>query len=203
MDFKVRVLDFICIYVKQNQTDKAFAKPEMQLTLIQGLLNALKVAHLDKHQILFERIKSVLAIIAKQSSGGSASDESAKTDSKDEQSGKQGKMLLTELTSMLLRPTTEQGLQKAYSESFIVLTKHFWDDPNQREFLIFTHKELLKKFLGGRCPHTSGLNAQFFQNLVEQCPQLGWAISKPLLKCFLIKGPQEGESKGEGARTNH
>ena len=38
-----------------------------QLKLIRGLLNALSVAHKDKHQILFDRIKSVLTIMAKQS----------------------------------------------------------------------------------------------------------------------------------------
>ena len=57
MDFKVRALDFLSIYVKQNASPPA----ETQMKLIQGLLKALQVAHNDSHTILFERIKSVLA----------------------------------------------------------------------------------------------------------------------------------------------
>ena len=34
--------------------------------LIQGLLKALTTAHKDKHTILFDRIKTVLAMMAKQ-----------------------------------------------------------------------------------------------------------------------------------------
>jgi hypothetical protein len=37
----------------------------LQLPLIQGLLKGLSVAHKDKHQALFERIKAVLTLIAK------------------------------------------------------------------------------------------------------------------------------------------
>jgi len=42
MDFKVRALDFLSIYVKQSQPDAS-----NQLKLIQGLLKALTVAHKD------------------------------------------------------------------------------------------------------------------------------------------------------------
>ena len=66
MDFKVRALDFISIYVKQ----KGYASEEgRQLHLIQGLLKALTTAHKDRHTILFDRIKTVLAMMAKQDKG--------------------------------------------------------------------------------------------------------------------------------------
>ena len=63
MDFKVRAVDFLSIYVKQRayQSD-----PSVQIKLIRGLLKGLSAANVDKHQILFERIKSVLALMAKQ-----------------------------------------------------------------------------------------------------------------------------------------
>lgn len=62
MDFKVRAVDFLSIYVKQ----RAFkGNSEVQIKLIRGLLKGLSVAHADKHQVLFERIKSVLALMAK------------------------------------------------------------------------------------------------------------------------------------------
>lgn len=66
MDFKVRVLDFISIYVRQTQGSSGNAAN--QVKLIQGLLKGLNVAHGDKHTILFDRIKSVLALIAKSAS---------------------------------------------------------------------------------------------------------------------------------------
>lgn len=64
MDFKVRAVDFLSIYVKQ----RAFqGDSDVQVKLIRGLLKGLSVAHADKHTILFERIKSVLSLMAKQS----------------------------------------------------------------------------------------------------------------------------------------
>jgi hypothetical protein len=93
MDFKVRALDFLSIYVKQSQPDSS-----KQLKLIQGLLKALTVAHKDAHTILFDRIKSVLAQIAKQST--LQPKEESKVDSGN---GKECKMLLTEMMAMLLR----------------------------------------------------------------------------------------------------
>ena len=42
-------------------------------------------------------------------------------------------------------------MQKAYMESFVSLTKQFVesDDTDMNEFVAFTYKELLKKFLDG------------------------------------------------------
>lgn len=110
------------------------------MPLIQGLLKGLSVAHKDKHQALFDRIKAVLTLIAKQSAGGN------------QQAGStECKMLLTELLTMLMRQHNDAALYKAYSDSLVVLIKHFWETPANHEFLTFTFKELLKKFLGGRC----------------------------------------------------
>ena len=63
MDFKLRALDFISIYVKECEKQP----PEMKISLIKGLLKALTVAYKDKHTTMFDRIKAVLALIAKQS----------------------------------------------------------------------------------------------------------------------------------------
>ncbi len=40
--------------------------------------------------------------------------------------GKESKILLTEMMTMLLRAHQDAALSKAYSDSFIVLSKHFW-----------------------------------------------------------------------------
>ena len=63
MDFKVRALDFLSIYVKEKSYQ---GNSMIQIKLIRGLLKALSVAHRDQHKILFERIKSVLTLMAKQ-----------------------------------------------------------------------------------------------------------------------------------------
>ena len=68
MDFKVRVLDFIAIYVKKNGYSR---DPMVQIKLIRGLLKGLSTAHTDENKPLFDRIKSVLAMMAKQQAGGS------------------------------------------------------------------------------------------------------------------------------------
>ena len=62
-DFKVRAVDFLSIYVKQKGYQGNSA---VQIKLIRGLLKGLSTAHSDKNQILFERIKAVLGLMAKQ-----------------------------------------------------------------------------------------------------------------------------------------
>ena len=62
-DFKVRAVDFLSIYVKQKGYQGNAA---VQIKLIRGLLKGLSTAHSDKNQILFDRIKAVLGLMAKQ-----------------------------------------------------------------------------------------------------------------------------------------
>lgn len=156
MDFKVRALDFLDIYVKQSDHKRA---PETQMKLIQGLLKGLNSAQNDNHTILFDRIKSVLGSIAKQSSH--AAEEQKSSD------GKECQILLTEMMTMLLRTQKDQALCKAYADSFVVLTKQFWEDASQREFITFTYKELLKKFLSGRVNPMCGLTQKFILHAFE------------------------------------
>lgn len=62
MDFKVRTLDFMSIYIKEKHYQ---TKPAYQIKIIRGLLNALSVAHRDSNTTLFERIKQILSQMAK------------------------------------------------------------------------------------------------------------------------------------------
>lgn len=117
-------------------------------------------------------------------------------------------VLMTEMMQMLLKQHRDTALQQAYTDCFILLTKHFYDQesPEIREFLGFTFKELLSKFLGGRFPATSGLKQKLFERVFEQCPSIGWSVIKTVLKCFLPKGKQDSEDaseKEEGSRGNH
>lgn len=77
-----------------------------------------------------------------------------------------------------------------------MLTKHFYDQEQDdiREFLGFTFRELLNKFLGGRFATTSSLKLKLFQTVFEQCPCLGWMVIKTVIKCFLQKEKTENSS---------
>jgi len=69
------VLDFIAIYVKEmKKGNQQFDT----LRLIKGLLKALQVAHSDKNTILFERIKTVLTLIARGNNVSCDNDEEHK-----------------------------------------------------------------------------------------------------------------------------
>ena len=99
-DFKVRAVDFLSIYVKSKSYT---SDPTVQIKLIRGLLKGLSSAHTDKHQILFERIKSVLALLAKQ--GQSSGNQAATAGNKKAANGQQEetKLLLSEISRLVLK----------------------------------------------------------------------------------------------------
>ena len=79
---------------------------------------------------------------------------------------KEQKILMTETMAKLLKPNKNAGLNKAYSDIFLLLTKHHYgkdgtENP-MRPFVITTYKELLKKFLQGRTNMKSGLSSKLF-----------------------------------------
>ena len=67
VDFKLRVLDFIEIYIKEMKKEIHYGKHIKidSIKIIKGLIKSLQIAHQDKNTQLFDRIKSVLGIIAK------------------------------------------------------------------------------------------------------------------------------------------
>jgi hypothetical protein len=95
MDFKVRALDFLAIYIKEKHYQ---SKPAIQIKLIRGLLQALSVAHRDAHKALFDRIKQILAQMAKQ---GVAQQEESKQ--VQESNLQECQVLMTEMMQMLLK----------------------------------------------------------------------------------------------------
>lgn len=189
MDFKVRALDFIAIYVKEMKKKENSQVQMQSFDLIKGLLKTLQVAHQDKHTILFDRIKTILATMAKSQAGqkGASKDKSdgnmeeGKAEEDEENSGaKESEILLTEMMGLLLRPCKDEKLLKTYVDCFIVLTKHLYEsslddqDGPLFKFLVFTFKELLKKLLQSRNSKSASLNAQLFKQVFEACPTLGW-----------------------------
>ena len=206
-DFKVRVLDFVGIYVKEMKkketTNRSKALDSMDL--IKGLLKGLQAAHSDQNMILFERIKAVISMMAK------GTQDQQKEDG-ESSSIKQNKIIMTELMSQMLKHSKDQQMLKAYQDCFMFLTKHFYQSGNKKlqKFLVFTYKELLKKFLSGRTSSTI-LSVRFFQAAFEQNPSFGWNFAKLLLKCIAqIKSKEKVEegkvaaagSESEGVDAN-
>lgn len=159
-DFKVRVLDFVAIYIKETKKQPTNNHALESLEIIKGLLKGLQVAHTDRNTILFERIKTVISMMARGpqqalvGEGEEASDDSIK----------ENKIVMTELMTQLLKNSKDQQMLKAYQDCFLLLTKTYYqaqsNQPLQR-FLAFTYKELLKNFLGGRMA-SNAINVKFF-----------------------------------------
>lgn len=157
------------------------------------------MAHADQQPVLFERIKAVLTLLAKQGQAGSAAEGTAAVSA-------ESKVLLDELVGQATRQHKDPSMQKAYTDCLLLLAKHYYDSPEKqvRDQLVAAFKDLLKKYLGGRV-QTASLNAKFFQAAFEQCPGVALALVKVILRGFLPKGA-EGESKEdgeEGSRSNH
>lgn len=95
MEFKVRVLDFMAIYVKEMKRPENAANAIDTHRMIKGLIKALQVAHADKNTTLFDRIKTVLTLIARSQSSGACSDV------------KNAKVLMTEIVALVLKPTKD------------------------------------------------------------------------------------------------
>mmetsp|Transcript_18132 Transcript_18132/g.30976 ORF Transcript_18132/g.30976 Transcript_18132/m.30976 type:complete len:332 (-) Transcript_18132:50-1045(-) len=157
------------------------------MLIIKGLLKALQVAHLDKNTILFERIKTVLTLIAR---GGSSqiNGEGQQDEEERAELNKERKMLMTEVVALVLKPTKDQKMHQAYQDCLVALTKLFGDskDKQLKKFVALTYKELFSKFLGGRGAPSHCLNQQFFNRIFDECDSsLGKSLIKPLLKYFL------------------
>lgn len=102
------------------------------MTLIRGLLKALSTAHADKNTILFERVKTILAQLARQNqqqkSANSSDPKSTKEESKEESAGgEQCKVILSEMSQVMLKQHKDPVMQRTYSDCFILLTKHFYE----------------------------------------------------------------------------
>jgi hypothetical protein len=73
--------------------------------MIKGLLKGMQVAHSDNNKILFDRIKTVLTNIARGSK--MAVSEEKKVDSGNKAQNKDKKILMTEVMSLVLKPTKD------------------------------------------------------------------------------------------------
>ena len=154
------MLDFVAIYIKEMKKKQSASLES--LDIIKGLLKGLQVAHADKNTILFERIKTVISMMARGPQGQSklADDSDGEEDG---ESIKESKIVMTELMGQLLKTGKDQQMVKAYQDCFLLLTKTYYQSGNRKlvKFLAFTYRELLKTFLKGRLS-SSAINVKFF-----------------------------------------
>lgn len=87
------------IKTKEQSKDSKFDS----IDLIKGLLKAMQVAHADKNVILFERIKSVISIMAKGSQQKGDENGKDKDDNEGDGNIKSNKIIMTEIMSLLLK----------------------------------------------------------------------------------------------------
>ena len=77
---------------------------------------------------------------------------------------------MEEMSKVILKQHKDPVMQRTYSDCFILLTKHFYEqkeDKQVRECLIHTFKDLLTKFLETRAGSASGLSQRFFTQVFE------------------------------------
>lgn len=78
------------------------------IDLIKGFLKGLQVAHADKNMILFERIKSVISMMAKGQHKSQDQDNDNDNDDNEEGGVKANKIIMTEIMSLLLKHNKDQ-----------------------------------------------------------------------------------------------
>ncbi len=79
------------------------------------------MAHSDRNLILFERIKTVISMMARGPQAVAAEGEEAS-----DESIKENKIVMTELMSQLLKNSKDQQMLKAYQDCFLLLTKTYY-----------------------------------------------------------------------------
>jgi hypothetical protein len=84
-------------------TKKASKDSEFDsIDIIKGLLKGLQVAYADRNLTLFERIKSVISIMARGSQGSQE-----QSNNEEDDQAKSNKIIMTELMSLLLKQSKD------------------------------------------------------------------------------------------------
>lgn len=189
-DFKARVLDFLNIYVKEM---KGEIPSEKRMIITKGLLDAMAVAHHDKSTVLFDKIKTVIVTMAKETKSiegeSDENDKSHKT------------ILFTEILSKILNPKLDPKVSSVYRTAFFYVIKSLKDNKDFKKLIKSSYKELLRCYLQKRASNT--LTIDFFQNAFNTDLEFSFSFFKFLLKCSLPVAKTETEEgvKVEGART--
>lgn len=187
-DFKARVLDFLNIYVKEMKNNIDSNK---RMIITKGLLDAMAIAHTDKSDVLFDKIKAVIVTMAKETKGANTGGEV------DENEKNHKTILFTEILTKILNPKLDAKVSSVYRTAFFYVIKSLKEDKDFRKLIRSSYKELLKCYLQKRASNT--LTQDFFQNAFNADIEFSYTFFKFLLKCTLpiTKKANEEEGKGE------
>lgn len=158
------------------------------MIITRGLLDAMAVAHKDKSEVLFEKIRHIIVTMAKGSKA--TSDEN-----NDEESEKNNKTILfTEILSKILNPKIDSKVSRVYRTAFFYVIKSLKEEKGFKKLIRSSYKELLKCYLQKRASNT--LNQEFFQNAFNADIEFSYSFFKFLLKCSLpIPKKDDDESR--------
>ena len=171
---------------------------DKRMIITKGLLDAMAVAHYDKSSVLFDKIKTVIVTMAKETK----SSEDGDTDN--EKSHKT--ILFTEILTKILNPKLDSKVTSVYRTAFFYIIKSLKEDKDFRKLIRSSYKELLKCYLQKRASNT--LTQDFFQTAFNADLEFSYSFFKFLLKCSLpLEKKEENEDEDEeskkvtGART--
>lgn len=181
-DFKARVLDFLNIYVKEM---KGNIPSEKKMIITKGLLDAMAVAHTDKSNVLFDKIKAVIITLAKETKSGADGEEA------DESEKRHKTILFTEILAKILNPKLDSKVSSVYRTAFFYVIKSLKEDKDFKKLIRSSYKELLRCYLQKRASNT--LSQEFFHNAFNTDLEFSYSFFKFLLKCTLPITKKEGE----------
>lgn len=167
-EFKVKVLDFLSIYIKEV---KHGMDRDKKLLIIKGLLEAMATAHRDRSDVLFDKIKAVILALAKESKDVSG---------KNKEDTQTITILFTEIIQKILNPKIEPKVSAVYRTAFFYLSKMLKDD---KKLIKSTYKELLKCYLQKRASNT--LKLEFFMTAFNEDLTFAYSFFKFLVKSSL------------------
>jgi len=171
-DFKIRVLDYIGIFLESNPINAKTPK------LAVSLADAMKISVQDDNQALYNKAKTMLSELYKNKElqGNLFNDEE-----------------IIEIATQMLEKMHKSEMKKAEGYKLVLLLclKILELQKDKEKVVIKLVKTLLTGFL---TKHAKALQISFFIDYLGQHLQIGWSLLVPLLKLMFPK------EKG-GART--
>jgi hypothetical protein len=160
---------------------------DKRMIITKGLLDAMAVAHNDKSSVLFDKIKTVIVTMAKETKGSNQ-------DADDENIKHSKTILFTEILTKILNPKIDPKVSSVYKTAFFYIIKSLKDDPEFKKLIRSSYKELLRCYLQKRASNT--LTIDFFQAAFNADLEFSYSFFKFLLKCSLPISKKHEENKG-------
>ena len=108
-----------------------------RMVITRGLLDAMAVAHRDKSEVLFEKIRHIIVTMAKGTKGPT-------DDHNEEENEKNNKTILfTEILAKILNPKIDAKVSRVYRTAFFYVIKSLKEEKGFKKLIRSSYKELL------------------------------------------------------------